>query len=169
VRPSPNLPTLKSALVYPSLVPFEGSNVSVGRGTNEAFTRFGAPWMNAERVAEGLNARKLPGVVFVPEQFTPVGAGDGKFNNQRIPGVRVDITDRNAVRSGRMSAAIYWALLQTHRDSFTIRPLVFDERFGSKSVREAIAAGADPDVALRAQDAVVSAFLGNAARFRLYR
>src|SRR4029079_3143946 len=62
VRPSPNLPTLASALVYPSLVPFEGSNVSVGRGTPDAFQRFGAPWMNAVEVARRLNARGLPGV-----------------------------------------------------------------------------------------------------------
>jgi uncharacterized protein YbbC (DUF1343 family) len=169
IRPSPNLPTLTTALTYPSLVPFEGSNVSVGRGTSDAFQRFGAPWMNAELVAQRLNGRGLPGVHFTVDPFTPRNAGDEKYNNKHIPGIRIDITDRNAVRSGRMSAAIYWALLTTHRDSFTIRPLTFDERFGSRSVREAIAAGADPDVALKAQEPAVAAFLANARRFYLYR
>jgi uncharacterized protein YbbC (DUF1343 family) len=158
-----------SALVYPSLVPFEGSNVSVGRGTSDAFQRFGAPWMNAELVAQRLNSRGLPGVRFVVDPFTPVNAGDEKYNNRRIPGIKVDVTDRNAVRSGRISAAIYWALLTTHRDSFTIRSQTFDERFGSSSVRQAIAAGTDPDVALRAQEPAVAAFLANAKRFYLYR
>src|SRR5947209_3562964 len=57
VRPSPNLPSLTSALLYPALVAFEGSNVSVGRGTSDAFQRFGAPWLDAVRVAESLNGR----------------------------------------------------------------------------------------------------------------
>jgi hypothetical protein len=59
VKPSPNLPTLTSALVYPALVPFEGTNVSVGRGTNEAFQRVGAPWFKADSVAKLLTALEL--------------------------------------------------------------------------------------------------------------
>lgn len=169
VRPSPNLPTLTSALTYPSLVPFEGSNVSVGRGTAEAFQRFGAPWMNATLVADRLNGRNLPGVRFVVEPFMPRNAGDAKYNNVTIPGIRIDVVDRNAVASGRVSAAILWALVTTHRDSLQIRDRVFDERFGSSAARQAIMTGTDPDVALRPQDAAVAAFLANAARFRLYR
>ncbi|HEY4131362.1 MAG TPA: DUF1343 domain-containing protein, partial [Gemmatimonadaceae bacterium] len=138
VRPSPNLPTLTSALVYPSLVPFEGSNVSVGRGTPDAFQRFGASWMNAAAVADKLNGRHLPGVRFVVDPFTPHGAGDGKFNDVRIPGIRVDVTNRDAVQSGRVSAAILWALVTVHRDSFRVTPRTFDERFGSTETREAI-------------------------------
>jgi len=76
VRPSPNLPTLTSGLVYPSLVAFEGSNVSVGRGTSDAFQRFGAPWMDAQRVADLLNGRRLAGVRFDVDPFTPQNAGD---------------------------------------------------------------------------------------------
>src|SRR5919107_6345512 len=59
VRPSPNLPSLTSALLYPALVAFEGSNVSVGRGTAEPFQRFGAPWLDARAVARLLNDRGL--------------------------------------------------------------------------------------------------------------
>jgi uncharacterized protein YbbC (DUF1343 family) len=169
VKPSPNLPTLTSALVYPTLVPFEGSNVSVGRGTSDAFTRFGAPWMNAEVIAQKLNGRNLPGVRFVVDPFTPVNAGDNKYNNVRIPGIRIDVTNRNAVQSGRMSAAILWALAGTHRDSLQIRERTFDERFGSSAVRARIMSGTDPDVALAPQDAAVLAFEQRAARFTLYR
>ena len=169
VRPSPNLPTLTSALVYPSLVPFEGTNVSVGRGTSDAFQRFGAPWMNAQAVADRLNGRRLPGVRFVVDPFTPHGAGDSKYNDLRIPGIRVDVVDRNVVRSGRTSAAILWALLAVHRDSFALTPRVFDERFGSTAVREAIVRGVDPDTALARHQPGVDTFLSNAERFRLYR
>lgn len=169
VRPSPNLPTLTSALVYPSLVPFEGTNVSVGRGTSDAFQRFGAPWMNAATVADRLNGRRLPGVRFVVDSFTPHGAGDAKYNDQRIPGIRIDVVDRNAVASGRTAAAILWALSTVHRDSLRITARSFDERFGSTSAREAILAGLDPDSALARQQPAVDTFLTNAGRFRLYR
>jgi uncharacterized protein YbbC (DUF1343 family) len=87
VRPSPNLPTLESALIYPSLVAFEGSNLSVGRGTETAFQRFGAPWMDAARVAQLLNGRHLAGVEFVVDWFTPRDPGDGKYAGRNIPGV----------------------------------------------------------------------------------
>jgi uncharacterized protein YbbC (DUF1343 family) len=169
VRPSPNLPTLTSALVYPSLVPFEGSNVSVGRGTSDAFQRFGASWMNASAVAEKLNGRRLPGVKFVVDSFTPHGAGDNKFNDQRIPGIRIDVVTRDQVRSGRVAAAILWALTTVHRDSFTLEPRVFDERFGSSQTRQAIVGGLDPDTALARHQRYVDTFLSNAERFRLYR
>jgi uncharacterized protein YbbC (DUF1343 family) len=168
VRPSPNLPTLTSALVYPSLVAFEGSNVSVGRGTPDAFQRFGAAWMNAGRIAESLNGRRLPGVRFVVDSFTPVHPGDAKYDGVRIPGVRIDVTDRDRVQSGRLSANILWALLQANRDSFRISTRAFDERFGSRVVREAIFAGTDPDVAFDVQRAAVEQFSRAAQRFRLY-
>jgi uncharacterized protein YbbC (DUF1343 family) len=168
VRPSPNLPTLTSALVYPSLVAFEGSNVSVGRGTPDAFQRFGAAWMNAGRIAESLNGRRLPGVQFVVDSFTPVNPGDAKYNGVRIPGVRIDVIDRDRVQSGRLSATILWALLQANRDSFRISTRAFDERFGSRVVREAIFAGTDPDVAFDAQRPAVEQFSRAAQRFRLY-
>jgi uncharacterized protein YbbC (DUF1343 family) len=168
VRPSPNLPTLASALVYPSLVAFEGTNASVGRGTSEAFQQFGASWMNAAGVAELLNARHLPGVRFVVDSFTPVNPGDAKFNGVRIPGVRVDVTDRERVQSGRISAAILWAILQTNRDSLRISTPAFDERFGSRAVREAIVAGTDPDVAFDTQRAAVQQFLRGAKPFQIY-
>jgi len=169
VRPSPNLPTLTSALVYPSLVAFEGSNVSVGRGTSEAFQRFGAAWMNTGRIAELLNGRRLPGVQFVADSFTPVNPGDAKYNGVRIPGVRIEVTNRDLVQSGRMSASILWAILQTNRDSLRISTRAFDERLGSAALREAIFSGADPDVAFEVQGFAVDRFLRSAAPFRLYR
>ena len=169
VRPSPNLPTLTSALLYPSLVAFEGSNVSVGRGTSDAFQRFGAPWLNAPSVAERLNGRRLAGVRFVVDPFTPVKPGDDKYGGQRIPGIRIDVTDRNAVESGKVGAAILFVLQQVHHDSLKIRERTFDERFGSVAVRRAIMIGTDPAVAMIPQRAMVDDFEWRAKRFYLYR
>lgn len=169
VRPSPNLPTLTSALTYPSLVAFEGTNVSVGRGTPDAFQRFGAPWLDAERVASLLNGRKLSGVRFEVSPFTPENPGDRKYGGQQIPGVRIVITDRDSVQSGHVSAAILWAIVQSTPDSLQIRARTFDERFGSAAAREMIVRGADPDSVMRRQEPAVQAFLRDAARFRMYR
>lgn len=169
VRPSPNLPDLTSALVYPSLVAFEGSNVSVGRGTDAAFQRFGAPWLHADEVARLLEQRRLPGVRFVADSFTPVHPGDAKYDGMRIPGVRIVVTDREAVESGRIAAALLWAIRSTAADSFRIRPSAFDERFGSTAVREAIGQGTDPDSALAPQRAAVADFVTRARRYYLYR
>jgi uncharacterized protein YbbC (DUF1343 family) len=168
VRPSPNLPTLASALAYPSLVAFEGSNVSVGRGTSDAFQRFGASWLDAARVASMLNDRRIGGVRFVVDSFTPQNPGDGKYAGVRIPGIRIDVTDRNAVRSGRIGAEILSALTRVHRDSLRVNAREFDERFGSRQAREAISGGADPVAVLDGQQAAVAHFLRGAERFRIY-
>jgi uncharacterized protein YbbC (DUF1343 family) len=168
VRPSPNLPTLASALLYPSLVPFEGSNLSVGRGTGDAFQRFGAPWLDARRVASLLNDRKLGGVRFTVDSFTPRNPGDQKFGGVRIPGVRIDLTNRREVQSGQISAAILWAVSRVNGDSLRVNARAFDERFGSTRGREAIIGGADPRAIVDGLQGAVVDFSRAARRFLIY-
>ena len=169
VRPSPNMPSIASALVYPALVPFERSNVSVGRGTDEPFQRFGAPWLRADSVARMLDDLSLAGVRFRPERFTPSKPTDGKYDGQAIPGVRIEITDRNQAQPSRIGSAILWALVRMHRDSLQIQPRGFDERLGSAQIREALLQGADPDAIIDRQLPAVVAFEREARRFHLYR
>jgi uncharacterized protein YbbC (DUF1343 family) len=169
VKPSPNMPSVTSALVYPSLVPFEGSNLSVGRGTAIAFQWFGAPWLPAEETARLLNSRGIAGVHFEAGMFTPIEPGDRKYAGQRIPGVRVVIDDRDRVHSGRVGASILWALLKTSRDSLRITPLTFDLRFGNAAAREALFAGDDPDTVIDREIPAVIAFERAARPYFLYR
>jgi hypothetical protein len=86
-----------------------------------------------------------------------------------VPGVRIDVTDRDKVQSGRMATAILWSILQANRDSLRISTRAFDERFGSAALREAIFSGADPDAAFDSQRSSVDRFLRSAQQFRLYR
>jgi uncharacterized protein YbbC (DUF1343 family) len=169
VRPSPNMPSPASALLYPSIVPFEASNVSVGRGTATAFQRIGAPWMRADTVAALLNAQGLSGVRFVAEAFTPAAPGDRKFDGTSIPGVRIDVTDRERVHVGRVGAALVWALLRTSADSLRLTPQAFDLRFGSTAGREALLAGEDFDRVVDAQLGAVLAFRQRVRPYLLYR
>lgn len=168
VKPSPNLPSLTSELVYPALVPFEGTNVSVGRGTPDAFQRFGAPWMDARRVAAMLNDREMPGVRFDVDPFTPVNPGDRKYGGQRIPGIRIVVTDRDRIEVGRVGAAILWALARTTPDSLHVNPLSFDLRFGSPSAREALLRGEDPDAVIDRELPAVVRFEERTHPYRLY-
>jgi uncharacterized protein YbbC (DUF1343 family) len=169
VRPSPNLPTIESAIIYPALVAFEASNLSVGRGTADAFQRFGAPWLPADRVASLLNGRRLPGVRFQRSDFTPVAPGDNKFAGRRIAGVKVVLTDRDRYDAGRTGAAILWAVGRTAGDSLVLRATAFDERFGRPAMREALLRGEDPDSVVAGDDEAVAAWLRQVAPYRIYR
>jgi uncharacterized protein YbbC (DUF1343 family) len=169
VKPSPNMPTLASALLYPAIVPFESSNVSVGRGTDDAFQRFGAPWMNAVAVVERLERMRLPGVRFEVDSFTPRAPTDNKYKDRRIPGVHIAITERDRVEAGTMAAAILSALRATSPDSLRIEAAGFDDRFGSKSVREAIMRGEDPLEVMARERLHTLSFTNRVKRYWIYQ
>jgi len=169
IRPSPNMPNITSALLYSALVPFEASNVSVGRGTDEPFQRFGAPWLRADSVTRMLEDLSLTGVTFKADRFTPNKPGDGKFAGQSIPGVRIVVTDRERIQPARIGAAILWAISRVHKDSLRVTATAFDQRMGSARAREALLGGADPDAVMDRQLPAVIGFEKDARRFYLYR
>ncbi len=95
VMPSPNMPTLDTAIVYPGTVLFEGTILSEGRGTTRPFELAGAPWIDAERFAAAMNGLGLPGVHFRPAGFEPTFQ---KHAKQPCGGCQIHVTDRNAFR-----------------------------------------------------------------------
>ncbi len=155
--PSPAMVTTASALLYPALVPFEGSNVSVGRGTDLPFQQFGASWLDARKVAAALEERGLGGVRFEAVRFTPVRPGDAKFSGREIPGVRMVIESREKVQAARIGAAILWAVAKVNADSLKLNSNTFDRRMGAAWAREALLRGDDPDEVIdRVQPEVVA-------------
>ena len=140
VAPSPNMPTFESALAYPGTCLFEGTSLSVGRGTDRAFQWVGAPWLDGPALAESLNAYGLEGVRFEAATFTPTNAGDGKFDGQEVQGVRLVHQDTNYDASKAAVAMLLeayamsgdnWAWLQSH----------FDRLAGADLLRLGIEAG----------------------------
>ncbi|HMJ19971.1 MAG TPA: DUF1343 domain-containing protein, partial [Gemmatimonadaceae bacterium] len=131
VKPSPNMPDLHSAILYPGLVAFESTNLSVGRGTPGAFQRIGAPWLNAAATVALLKDREIPGVRFFNESFTPVNPSDGKYAGQTIPGIKIVVINRSALQSARVGASLLWAINKTAGNKLTIENRGFDLRFGS--------------------------------------
>jgi len=95
VMPSPNIPTLDSASVYPGTVLFEGTNASEARGTTKPFELVGAPWVEAERFAGAMNARRLPGVHFRPAVFEPTFQ---KHAKKTCGGCQIHVLDRKAFK-----------------------------------------------------------------------
>jgi uncharacterized protein YbbC (DUF1343 family) len=168
VRPSPNLPTLTSAIIYPALVAFEGTNLSVGRGTPDAFQRLGAPWLRADSVVALLAKRRLPGVRFERSDFTPKDAGDGKYSGRSIQGVRVVLTDRDSYDAGRTAASLLWAISRVNGDSLVVLAATWDDRFGRPAMREALLRGEDPDEVVARDADAVAEWVRKVAPFRLY-
>ena len=118
VIPSPNLPTVDSAVVYPGAVLVEGTNLSEGRGTTRPFELIGAPWIDAHRLVDTLATLQLPGVVFRPVEFEPTFQ---KHAGQTCGGCQLHVTDRNRFTPVRVSVALMQALRQQDRSRFEWR------------------------------------------------
>jgi len=171
VRPSPNLPSLESALLYPAVVAFEASNISVGRGTSLAHRLVGAPGLDAKALAEALEDRELPGVRFRATTFVANSYGRQQaYKAETVPGVEIVITDRNRIQVGRVGAALIWAMQRTNPKVFTITDsLRFDRLFGSPRARRALLAGDDPDSVIDRELPDVLTFNRVTRRYHLYR
>ena len=139
VPPSPNMPTLTTAILYPGLCLFEGTNMSEGRGTTKPFEYIGAPWCNGEKWAEILNALCLPGVLFRPVVFTPAPVAENtKHAKQTCGGVAIHITDRERFLPIETAIHMLSTLITEYRDVFAFRPAHFDRLAGNSQLRNAL-------------------------------
>ncbi|MGI9090314.1 MAG: exo-beta-N-acetylmuramidase NamZ family protein [Gemmatimonadaceae bacterium] len=168
VAPSPNLRSFQSEILYTGLVPFEATNLSVGRGTPEAFRRIGAPWLNAGRVISLLRDRQANGVRFIAEDFTPRAPGDGKYAGQLVHGIRIEVTERNSLKTARLCADLLSAIHQVHPTELTIDELRFDRLFGSTAARVAILRGENPDAVIDRTYGPAYAFRERVRKYLMY-
>jgi uncharacterized protein YbbC (DUF1343 family) len=103
INPLPNMRSLTVAILYPGIGLLETTNLSVGRGTDTPFEVLGAPWLAAKMLALELNRQNLPGVLFMPLQFTPDAS---KFDGELCRGVSIQIVDREQFESVRTGLEI---------------------------------------------------------------
>jgi uncharacterized protein YbbC (DUF1343 family) len=174
VLPSPNLPTIESAIVYPGTVLFEGTNVSEGRGTTRPFEIVGAPWVEPESFAAGMNARGLAGVRFRPALFEPTFH---KHAGTPCGGCQIHVTDRSAFRAVETGVALLEAFRHADPARFAwrdppyeyeyVKPPI-DILYGSARLREGLERGRSAaDLAASWPDEVAP-FLAVRKRFLLY-
>lgn len=149
VLPSPNMPTIETAWVYPGQCLIEGTNLSEGRGTTRPFEICGAPWIDADQLAERMNRQRLPGVRFRPVWFRPTFQ---KHAGKDCGGVQLHVTDRNSFAPVRSSLALLIEMRKCNESLFAWRteeyefvkdPIAIDLLFGSNRERLAIESGAD--------------------------
>ena len=139
VSPSPNLRTVTEAALYPGVAIIEGTNVSVGRGTDTPFELLGAPWMKGKELAAYLNARGIAGVRFVPVTFTPTTSN---YAGKVCEGVNLVVTDRNGFDAPELGIELAAALRKLYPADFKIERM--PELLMNQSVYDALVAGQDP-------------------------
>jgi uncharacterized protein YbbC (DUF1343 family)/CubicO group peptidase (beta-lactamase class C family) len=139
INPSPNLRSLTEATLYPGVALVEGTNVSVGRGTDTPFELLGAPWINAGALAQYLNARDISGVRFVPVSFTPDAS---TYAGQRCQGVNIIVVERNAFGAPELGIEIASALRKLYPEQFHLERMI--DLLVNQAVFDAIVKGEDP-------------------------
>ena len=157
-NPSPNMRNMVAATVYPGIGAIEGTNISVGRGTDTPFEQLGAPWIDGPALAAALNASGLAGVRFYPVTFTP--AAGAKLGGQVCHGVFLIVTDRERLRPVHVGVQVAAALSQLHGAQFRLEDAAL--LLGSRSTIAKIRAGEAPA-------AIASSWAPDEAAWRLTR
>jgi len=167
VNPSPNLRNVDAELLYPGTVFFEGTNATEGRGTDDPFTLIGAAYMtdNAAIAAE-LNAMKLPGVRF--DTASRMIDSGYKFGNQRIPMIKIRVTDRNSVKPVELGVRMLRAIYARHQTEWQWRERQIDRLAGTDKLRAAIE-GNTVDALLREWNADATKFAQQVKPYLIYR
>ena len=164
IPPSPNLRTMKGALLYPGLEILQNAGVSVGRGTVTPFEEFGAPWMDGAEVATALNALDLPGVRFVNEPFIPVS---GLYAGKRCGGVGIRVTGRTAVRSMRVGLEIAELLEKKYPQQFDVTKTLL--LLGNQKTVDELKSGVPPETIIAGWSADLAAFEALRRKYFLYK
>jgi uncharacterized protein YbbC (DUF1343 family)/CubicO group peptidase (beta-lactamase class C family) len=139
VNPSPNLRSLTESALYSGVALIEGTNVSVGRGTDTPFELVGAPWIKGKELAAYLNGRGISGVRFVPITFTPTAS---VYSGQVCSGVNIVLTDRNGFDAPELGIELAGALRKLYPADFKIERM--QELLVNQMVYDALVAGQDP-------------------------
>ncbi len=142
IKPSPNIPNLETAILYPGMCLLEATNINEGRGTTKPFKRFGSPWLNNQKLAIELNNLNLPGVAFKPITFIPIDikgmANNPKYENQICNGVELIITNRNDFNSVNTGIKIISLISRFHSEKFEINESNMNRLWGKKNFQKII-------------------------------
>jgi uncharacterized protein YbbC (DUF1343 family) len=172
IPPSPGMPQLITATVYPGMCFFEGTNLSEGRGTSLPFEIAGAPWLDGYRLAVSLNHLDLPGVRFRPVHFMPSAS---KHTGVHCQGVQMHVFDRHALNAARAGLHVLAACRAQDPERFAFlesswegRSPQFDLLAGNAALRKGLAMGYDVAGLTTDWQAYETSFRARRAPFLLY-
>lgn len=168
IAPSPNMPSVASALAYPGTCLFEGTPLSVGRGTDRAFQWVGAPWLDGDALAAALNSYGIEGVRFEAATFTPTNAGDGKFEGEEVHGVQL-VAESSAYDASTAAVAMLIEARRASGDRWVWRAAHFDRLAGTDALRVGLDAEDDLDTLTSTWSAALTGFEALRAPYLLYR
>lgn len=169
IPPSPNLKDPESLFHYPGVCLFEGTALSVGRGTALPYHQIGAPWLDTAAVLERVRAARLPGVTFHGVTFTPERPGDGKFAGTEVRGIRLELTDRFRYDPTQAAVVLLRAVMDVHPDRIGINRTFFDRLAGGSELRLALEAGQSPDAIVAGWRGPLEEFSRRSRDVLLYR
>ena len=165
IKPSPNMPDLETAAVYPGLCLLEGTNISEARGTAMPFRQFGAPWIDSKLLAERLNALNLSAMCFEPVRFTPTSS---KYRGRECHGVRIIVTDKDRLTPYSSGVRIVNEICRMYPDQFEWKAAHFDRLCGTSKIRNAITSHSSLDVLQNKWQAELESFLKIRAGYFIY-
>ncbi len=168
VPPSPNLRSLESLFHYPGLCLFEGTNLSVGRGSAAPFEQVGAPGLDTTAVLAWIRKANLPGVRFRGVEFTPRRPGEGKFADTLVSGIRLEVTDRTVYDPTATAVHLLAAIRTLYHDRFAWIPAHFDRLAGTRVLRTAVESREDPEQIVRSWQDALERFRDRRREFLLY-
>ena len=169
VPPSPNMPTLETATLYPGTCLIEGTNLSEGRGTTKPFEWIGAPWIDPERWADTLNSLELSGIHFRPVHFTPTFS---KYTDQNCHGVQVHVTDRDQFKPVDTALHLIATAQRYYPDQLEFLKnrgrYFFDLLAGTDALRLRLSTHESPTEIVQSWAADVDYFIGQRHPYLLY-
>ncbi|MCK5088151.1 MAG: DUF1343 domain-containing protein [Melioribacteraceae bacterium] len=149
VNPSPNMPSLNTAIIYPGMCLIEGVNVSEGRGTYSPFLQIGAPYINSKELLNALNKFDHPGISLEEITFTPESIANmsvkPKYLNEKCNGIKITITDKNEIQSLKFGIQVLYSINKLYPKEFKYRRNWLDKLFGDIYLKEMLESGITPD------------------------
>ena len=139
ISPSPNIPDLETAILYPGMCLFEGTNVSEGRGTDHPFQYIGAPWIDSSKIIKAMEQKHLPGVVYEPISFMPISIPGKslkpKFENETCYGIKIILLEKNIYKSVATAAQLLKTIQELYPEKFQWNDFIY-KLWGNEMILE---------------------------------
>jgi len=172
IKPSPNIPSLDAAIVYPGTCLIEGINVSEGRGTEAPFLIIGAPYINSRELIEEMNKYNIEGISLEPLPFTPIEipgvVSNPKYKNENCFGIKIKMIDRNKFESVKFGIRLISSINKLYPNELKFRDASFDRLSGDRSIRQKIIEGISAQQIIQSYQSELDLFRNVRKKYLLY-